>query len=267
MGKEFKDFSFTIKAEDIKEDGTFSGYGSLSDKNKDSYGDIIAPGAFRETLLKGGRNRTGIPMLWQHRSDKIPGVWISLEEDKIGLKVKGQLALKTSLGNDTYEIMKLSAKLGTFQMGMSIGYDAKEVEYDKDNRIRTIKRLELWELSLVTFPAKIGAGVDTVKSIEDANTIREIEDALRESGHTKSESQHIVQAIKQSLRDSETKQIEAKAKLKAKEEKEKEKEEKEEKEKESLRESEILKEVLETIKEVKKNNTPEKNMFSGILKN
>ncbi len=243
--KEYKSFSLEIKKEDILEDGSFSGYGSLTDKSPDSYRDIISPGAFRETLAMRGRNRTGIPMLKNHNPDLMPGVWKSLIEDKVGLKVEGQLALDTTLGKDTYALMKLGAKLGTFQMGMSIGYDAVEVEFDKENRVRDIKKLNLWELSIVVFPAKLFAGVDTIKSIEDANTIREIEDALRESGHTKSESQHIVKAIKLSLRDSEAKEIEEKAELKAKEEKE------------SLRDSEVLNDglngILEVIKEVKKN--------------
>lgn len=211
MEKEYKDFPLEIKAEDIKEDGTFAGYGSLSDKVPDSYRDIVAQGAFRETLRNGGRNKNGVPMLWQHNRSKIPGVWSSMIEDNAGLKVEGKLALKTTLGSDVYEIMKMGAELGTFQLGMSIGYDAKEVEFDKENRTRTIKRLDLWELSIVTFPAKLGAGVDTVKGIEEAKTIREIEDALRESGHTKTEAQYIIEAVKTSLRESEKKEAEEKA--------------------------------------------------------
>jgi HK97 family phage prohead protease len=256
MKKEYKDYSLEIKKEDIKEDGTFQGYGSLTDNVPDGVRDIVAPGAFRETLRMQGRNRNGIPMLWQHNSSKIPGVWSSMIEDQAGLKVEGKLALKTTLGSDIYEIMRMGAELGTFQLGMSIGYDAKEVEYDQENRTRTIKRLELWELSIVTFPCKLGAGVDTVKSIEDAKNIREIENALRESGHTKSEALQIIKVIKQSLRESEIK--------------EKEKEAERKKAEEDLRESEILQaglnDILGTLKSFNTTNTQNtENEFKGIL--
>jgi len=252
MAKEFKHISFEIKKEDVKEDGTFSGYGSISDSEPDAYRDIISKGAFRQTLLDRGRNKTGIPMLWQHRSDMLPGIWRSMIEDDIGLKVEGQLALATVLGKDVYEIMRLGAELGTFQLGMSIGYDAVEVEYDKENRTRTIKRLNLWELSLVTHPAKLGAGVDSVKNIEDAKTIREIEDALRESGHTKTEAQYMIKAIKQSLRESEAAEAEKKE------------------QEESLRESELVESGLSILEGVKQSiklfdTLEHKNDFSGIL--
>ena len=84
--KQYMAVPFEVKAEDIKEDGTFEGYGSLFDKKPDAYRDIIAPGAFTKSLKRGGRNKTGVAMLWQHNRDQIPGVWASLEEDKKGLK-------------------------------------------------------------------------------------------------------------------------------------------------------------------------------------
>ena len=209
MDKKFLDVPLEVKASDIKEDGTFKGHGSLFDKTPDSYGDVINRGAFSETLAQGGRNKTGIAMLWQHYSDKIPGVWLSLAEDKKGLPVEGQLALKTTLGRDVYEIMKLGAEAGTFKLGLSIGYDAKDFEYEtlKDNnkKIRILKRVELWEISLVTFPAKIGAIVSTVKTIEDAKTERELEKALREAGSlSKSAAQYIVKLCRPSLREAGT---------------------------------------------------------------
>jgi len=66
-------------------------------------------------------------------------------------------------------------------------------------------------LSLVTFPAKTSAFVENIKSIQEAKDIREIESALRESGHTKSEAQQIISVIKKSLRDSEAQKKEEKA--------------------------------------------------------
>lgn len=197
----YLDIPFEVKAADISEDGTFRGYGSLFDKKPDAHQDIISPGAFTETLAKGGRNKTGVAMLWQHRTDQIPGVWMSLMEDKKGLASVGRLALKTRLGSDVYEILKLSAELGTFKLSQSIGYDAIEYEVDEKKKIRDLKKVDLWELSLVTFPAKLGATVISVKSIEDAKTERELEVVLRDSGLSKSAAQCVVRMCKPSLRE------------------------------------------------------------------
>lgn len=200
--KSYLDFPFEVKAEDISEDGTFKGYGSLFVKNPDAHGDIIAPGAFTKTLSQGGRNKTGIAMLWQHRSDQIPGVWQSLTEDSKGLATAGKLAVKTRLGSDVYEIMKLAAELKTFNMSMSIGYDPIEYEIDEKKKIRTLKEINLWEISIVTFPARLGATITQVKSIEDAKTERELEEVLRESGLSKSAALYVVKLCKPSLRES-----------------------------------------------------------------
>ncbi len=213
--KKYLDVPLEIKAEDISEEGVFSGYGSIFDQTPDSYRDLVARGAFTETLSKGGRNRTGIPMLWQHRSDQIPGVWKSLVEDTKGLRVEGQLATNTTLGNDVYEIMKLGAKLGTFKLGMSIGYGTleesfhvpKEEEGNKyPRKIRTIHKAELWENSIVTFPAKISAFVTDIKQIdieqvEKIDNERDLEGVLRESGLSKKAAQYIVKLCKPSLRE------------------------------------------------------------------
>ena len=76
--EKFLDVPFEVKAEDIQENGTFKGHGSLFNKIPDSYGDIVSRGAFIDTIAHGGRNKSGIAMLWQHRVDQIPGVWDSM---------------------------------------------------------------------------------------------------------------------------------------------------------------------------------------------
>jgi HK97 family phage prohead protease len=201
MALQHIDVPFEVKAADIKEDGTFRGYASLFDRKPDSHNDLISKGAFLDSIATGGRNKSGIAMLWQHQTDQIPGVWVSLQEDNKGLVSEGRLALNTTLGKDIYEIMKLSAEVGTFRLGQSIGYDAVEYEVDEKKRIRDLKKIDLWEISLVTFPAKIGASVLTVKSIEEAKTPRELEDLLREAGLSNSIAKYLVSLCKSSLRD------------------------------------------------------------------
>jgi len=207
MEKQYLDIPFEVKAEDIKEDGTFEGWASLFDNQPDAHRDLVARGAFRETLNKGGRNGTGIAMLYQHRTDKIPGVWLSLVEDTKGLKVKGQLALETQLGREVHEVMLLGARTGMWRFSLSIGFDSIEEEEqmikigEAKIRVRLLKKVELWEISIVTFPAKVGATVTNVKQIEDAKTERELENALREAGLSKTSAQYLVRLCKSSLRE------------------------------------------------------------------
>lgn len=208
--KKYLDVPFEVKESDIKEDGSFSGHASLFDQVPDAHRDLVARGAFKDSLAEGGRNKSGIPMLWQHRSDKLPGVWLSLMEDTKGLMVKGQLALETQLGRDVYEIMLLGAKAGTFKFGLSIGYDPKDFSYHtpkgQDRKVRTLKKVDLWEISIVTFPAKIGANITDVKKIdieqiECCTNERDLEKVLRESGLSKCAAQYVVKKMKPSLRE------------------------------------------------------------------
>lgn len=188
-------FKYEIK--DISEEGIFTGYGSIFDNEPDSYGDIIEKGAFTKTLALRGRNRNGIAMLYQHNSDRPIGIWNELMEDDVGLRVRGQLAIKTSYGHDTYELMKLGAI-----KGLSIGYRVKKEELDQDTNIRTLKEIELYEISPVTFPAKITATINNVKNIEECLTERDLENTLRESGFSKSVSQYLVKLCRFGLRES-----------------------------------------------------------------
>ena len=121
--------------------------------------------------------------------------------------MEGQLALKTQLGADAYELLQLDAL-----KGMSIGFDLPRdkagkvkpdaYELDKEKNTRLLKRINLWEVSLVTFPANTRARVTGVKNFEDVKTERDLENALRESGLSKSESQYIVKLCRPSLRES-----------------------------------------------------------------
>lgn len=196
--KEYMEVPFEVKAEDVNSDGTFKGYGSTFGGKPDSYGDVVARGAFLETISKGGRNGFGIAMLWQHNYDMIPGVWTSLMENSKGLKVEGKLALETQLGHDAHALMKMDPPA---IKGLSIGYtvDKADVERDPKTEIRTLKRIELWEISLVTFPANTRAQVTGVKNFECAKTAREFEAALRDAGLSVREAKYITSLCKDAL--------------------------------------------------------------------
>lgn len=199
MEKKYLDVPFNIKAEDIDDAGTFKGYGSTFGGDPDAHGDIVVEGAFKSSIKKGGRNKNGVAMLWQHNSSEVPGVWTSLKEDNLGLLVEGRLLMDTILGRESHSRLKAGAV-----KGLSIGYDTLDEEIDKENDVRYLKKLDLWEISLVTFPANIHAGILDVKqadAVKAAETPREFENALRELGLSKSLSKYITKLCRGSLRE------------------------------------------------------------------
>lgn len=183
-----RDFGFELKA--INDDGTFEGYGSVFGV-KDSYDEIVEQGAFAESLAAHKSKGTMPALLWQHRSGEPIGVYTDMEEDSIGLKVSGRLALKTARGAEAYELLKMKAI-----SGLSIGFMTREDAYDKVTRIRTLKKVDLWEVSLVTFPANDASRVQGVKNIEAIESIRDAERYLRDAGLSRSEAVAIVSRIK-----------------------------------------------------------------------
>ena len=155
-------------AEVDEKTGTFEGYGAVFG-NVDSYGDVIAKGAFKATLRDWKKAGSLPPMLVQHGGwmmtdmDALPiGKWESMEEDDTGLRVKGRLInLDTERGKNIYGAMRE----GVLD-GMSIGYRAKEfvIGTKPEEPRRTLKAVELVELSVVTFPANGKARIDAVKT-------------------------------------------------------------------------------------------------------
>ena len=183
------DFQCELKASG--DTGTFEGYGSIFNIT-DKGGDIVVPGAFAETLAAQKAAGRLPAMLWQHRQAEPIGVYTSMEEDAVGLKVKGQLALKTARGAEAYELMKMGAL-----SGMSIGYRSRDDSYDRVTGVRSLKKLDLVELSLVTFPMNDASRVSAVKTIEELDSLSEIERHLRDvCGLSKSESTALVSRVK-----------------------------------------------------------------------
>lgn len=166
--------------------GTFSGYGSMFN-NVDGGGDLIAPGAFKKSLREWKAKGKYPPMLLQHggfigpAEDGIPvGKYTSMEEDDKGLFVEGYLfALDTQKGKYIHEGLK-SGELD----GLSIGYIAREVAYGKkpDEPRRTLKGIDLREVSIVTFPMNDKSRITAAKSIEELSKLSEAEDFLRDAG-------------------------------------------------------------------------------------
>lgn len=148
---EFKYASLEWKAD---EEGTIEGYGSVFDV-VDQGGDIIAPGAFKQSLASGRK----VKMLYQHDASAVIGTWKSLEEDQRGLRVQGQILKSVRAGAEAYEYVKAGAI-----DGLSIGF--RTVKSMDRNGKRVIMQAELWEVSLVTFPMNEMARIDAVKAAD-----------------------------------------------------------------------------------------------------
>jgi len=167
---------FEIKA--VEEDGIFEGRGSVFG-NVDSYKEIVAPGAFTDTLAAWKAQNRLPPVLWQHRSGEPIGPHTDMEERADGLYVKGQL-----LVNDVQRAKEARALMKAKAVnGLSIGFVTREDAYDRVTGIRTLKKVDLWEVSVVTFPANPAAQISSVKSaIDGIQTFAEAESFLREVG-------------------------------------------------------------------------------------
>ena len=188
-------------AEGDAETMTFEGYGAVFG-NVDAYGDVISPGAFADTLAESHKSGNWPSMLSQHggfgmtADDMTPiGVWTDISEDGKGLKVKGRLA-DTPRGKEIYTLLKMEPRPAI--NGLSIGYRIKEFTQrtNPDEPRRTLKKLDLIEISPVTFPANGKARISAVKSIDDLGGVADIETYLRDAGMSRKEAKHLIAKIK-----------------------------------------------------------------------
>lgn len=181
------DVGFELKA--IGADGTVEGYGSVFGV-RDNYDDVIAKGAFIQSLKDHKAAGTMPAMLWQHDADKPIGVWTEMVEDEKGLRIKGQLAMETVKGKEAHALLKMGAL-----NGLSIGFMSKEWSYDSDTEVRTLTAIDLWEVSLVTFPANQKARVTNVKSADELQAPKDAEKVLRDAGFSKSDATAFVSRV------------------------------------------------------------------------
>jgi len=164
---EYKTISLELKAKDNMVEGYGARFG-----NEDSYGDVIDAGAFAASL-----SRRKPKMLREHAPNKLIGVWDEVSEDRKGLRVKGRFA-DTPLGQETRSLVQIGAL-----DGLSIGY--RTVKSEARGNVRALQELDLWEVSLVTFPANEEARVDAAKamSLGDFTPFKRlIEQSARDAG-------------------------------------------------------------------------------------
>ena len=165
---ENKNIDFEFKSLDCY--GKFCGYASVFNV-KDSYNDIVLPSAFKNTLLKKNCKKD-IKLLWQHSPDKPIGYFEVIKEDPVGLYVEGKIMLDIQQGREAYDLIKSKSV-----SGLSIGYKVKDFEYDVNNT-RLLKEIDLFEISIVTFPANEFSNITFCKSKNLEDVILEKIDML-----------------------------------------------------------------------------------------
>ena len=186
-------FDCEVKLADGAADGTIEGYASMFNLC-DRGGDILLPGAFKATLADWRKRKQNPPMLWQHDSWTPVGVWTDLAEDEKGLKVMGSLVLDVPQASSARALVLAGAV-----KGLSIGYRTVDYEIDRLTGIRKLKKVELWEVSLVTFPMLQEAMISGAKGAFDP---RELERKLRtECGLSSAAAVRAVALVKEHLRD------------------------------------------------------------------
>jgi uncharacterized protein len=119
--------------------------------------DLVAPGAFRETLA--AKSPRAVKLLWQHDPSHPLGVWTEIAEDSKGLRVRGQLDLSVAKSREVHALMRSGAV-----DGLSIGFRTEKSRKDPSTGVRRLEKLDLWEISIVTFPMLPGARVAAVKA-------------------------------------------------------------------------------------------------------
>ena len=144
----------------IGEDGLFEGYACLFGK-EDLGRDIIRRGAFMKSLDRRGVK--GVKLLYQHDPSHPVGQWTSIKEDAKGLFVRGQLALDVAKARDVHSMMKAG-----ILDGLSIGFRTIRGQTDRKAGVRHLFELDLWEISIVTFPMQPDARISSIKT-DDAS--------------------------------------------------------------------------------------------------
>jgi uncharacterized protein len=183
--------SFVLSIKSLEKDGSFAGYGSVF-HNADYYRDVVMPGAFQKSLADWKTKGKLPPVLWQHQSYSPIGPHTAMREDNKGLYTEGQLLVDdVQQARECYALLKSNVI-----SGQSIGYDVPDggEEYDGKTNVNRLNEIDLWECSIVTFPANEEATVTEVKKIfqhGELPTLRQFEGFLRDAGFSRKQSTEI----------------------------------------------------------------------------
>lgn len=162
----------------IKSDnGGISGYFSTYDREPDSYGDIVAPGAFTDTIKARVESGHPFPLCWNHDLNQIIGF---VDPKNIAETETGPLFSASffdiPLAQEKRELVK-SGVVYQFSFAYDV-LEAGEVELEDGRKANELRKLDLFEISIVPIPANQNAVMTDIKagkrnSKKDADAIRE----------------------------------------------------------------------------------------------
>jgi HK97 family phage prohead protease len=194
-------FDAGLKIKSVSDTGEFEGLGSVFGV-KDSYNDIVTPGAFQKSLDKWNEKKSLPALLWQHKMDEPIGIYTEMKETAEGLMVKGRLLIDDDpLAKRAHAHLKAGSITG-----LSIGYALDDWEYDSTKDAFILKEISLWEVSLVTFPANEEARISNVKTtLQKGESLQPalVERHLRDAGFSRSQSKAFMANGFKALRDAE----------------------------------------------------------------
>lgn len=151
-----------LKATDL---GTIAGYFSTYDKTPDSYGDIIEPGAFTETIKAREESGHPFPLCFNHDFSSVIGAVKSIEDTDKGPYIEAEF-LDTTLAQDVRKML-LSGAIYQFSFAYEVkGWREPDEEEKKAGVMNVLTKVDVFEISVVTVPANQNAVATEVKAIE-----------------------------------------------------------------------------------------------------
>lgn len=181
-------FAFELKG-DVGDTGEFEGYGSTFG-NVDLGDDVVARGAFAQTIADHVKSGTMPAMFFSHDMNEPIGDWLHMEEDARGLRMAGKLWLGKGITKAEQAYMMLKSKS---PKGLSIGYITRDSSIDKKG-VRTLLDVDLKEVSPTSFPMNPKAVATSVKAtkLPDVYTKRDLESYLRDAGMSISQAKALL---------------------------------------------------------------------------
>jgi Escherichia/Staphylococcus phage prohead protease len=149
------------------------GYASVFDRT-DQSGDRVRKGAYANSLRDTNSSGRSVKMLWQHDPAQPIGIWDDIHEDGKGLFVRGRILTEIQKGAEALVLLRAGAI-----DGLSIGYRTMRAEKAAAGRI--LHEIELWEVSLVTFPMLPEARASNSSGCEDESFARALAEAIAEA--------------------------------------------------------------------------------------
>jgi len=172
QGLETKFARFDAAALTVTKGREIEGYASLFG-TCDQGGDIVARGAYAACLKRLAGDGRRVKMLWQHDPTEPIGIWDEVREDGHGLYVKGRLLKEVARAREAAALIEAGAI-----DGLSIGYRTVRAAKDGQGR-RLLSEVELWEVSLVTFPMLPEARVSAAAEADEAKAGADLRDLAR----------------------------------------------------------------------------------------